>query len=140
MTPEEEQSVRSLSTAYKRWETMPPLYLIVPRTEALAIVLACQTMMTHPEASDSLKVRWESIGRQVQTLVCDDPALYTMLELGWDRTQDVDPEDQAAEDQHECVPAVTAGTQPCGAQCLMPTTCSYVSAAHAATCRMEAGQ
>lgn len=92
MTPAEEDGVRVLREAYERWEKMPPVALTIGRVEAYQLILACQTMMTHPVLPQHVGTMLESIGRQLMEAVCDNPEIYALSSTGWNRAFDIDPE------------------------------------------------
>lgn len=91
-SPEEEASVRLLWETYQRWDGMPPVTLHIQRTDLHTLLLACQTMTTHPHVSDRMKETWERLGRAFQETLCDAPEIYALTEAGWDRALDVEPE------------------------------------------------
>lgn len=93
MTPQEETGARLLAETYARWDTMPPVNMIMSRVDAQAIILALQGMATHPQVTERLVKQWEHIGRQIMETICDTPEIYAMLAAGWNRDFDVDPEE-----------------------------------------------
>lgn len=93
-TPEEHAGAKLLAAAYLRWEQMPPVLLTFNRMDLYAMIIAFQTMITHPGAPPMMKRQWEHMGRQLQEWLCDDPELYAMTEAGWNRAFDVEREDK----------------------------------------------
>ena len=93
MTPQERAAVQLLTEAHQRWEDMPPVQIVIGRSDAYTLVMACQGMMTHPAMPPRLTAAMEHIGRQFQEIICDSAELYALFEAGWNRDFDVTPED-----------------------------------------------
>ena len=92
MTPGEEAGARLLAETYERWATMPKLAFAVSREQLFTLVMACQGMISHPAVPPLMAQSMENLGRQFQEAICDTAELYTMIETGWHRALDVDPE------------------------------------------------
>lgn len=94
--PDAEQdaaTTRLMTAAYTRWQGMPRVSASMERREAWVVMMALQVAFTHPAIGESpMGPLVESVGRQLQGGLCDDPELYAMAEAGWDRAADVDPE------------------------------------------------
>nr|WP_011475446.1 hypothetical protein [Streptomyces sp. 44414]ABC67384.1 pRL2-21 [Streptomyces sp. 44414] len=93
MSPEPEEKepgVSVLEDAYRRWQAMPPVSLTMQRKDLFLVLMAIQTANRFPGTSPQIARLMESVGRQIQDAVVDDPELYTLAETGWDPAHDVD--------------------------------------------------
>jgi len=87
----EAASVRLMHDAYTRWADMGPVTLGMTRQDAWVVMMGLQTAVSHPDvAASPLGARMETVGRQIQEAVCDDPQLYAVAEAGWNRAFDVE--------------------------------------------------
>ncbi|WP_331718138.1 hypothetical protein OG985_50290 (plasmid) [Streptomyces sp. NBC_00289] len=93
MTDQKPPGVDVLEAAYARWKDMPPVSLKMHRQDLYLIVMALQTTTRFPGTTPSMAKHMETIGRQIQEAIVDDPELYGMTESGWNPEHDVDPED-----------------------------------------------
>lgn len=96
MTPQEEVGAQLLRQLLRdtvaRWEQSPPVALKVSPLDVYALIVACQTAISHPAMPPYLAQGLENVGRQFQEAICDTPELYAITEAGWNRAFDVDPE------------------------------------------------
>ncbi|MFB7031003.1 MULTISPECIES: hypothetical protein [unclassified Streptomyces] len=84
-------TVRLMSDAYARWETRGPASATATRRDTWVVMMALQLAVTHPAIGETVMGPVvESIGRQLQAGLCDDPELYAMAEAGWNRAADVE--------------------------------------------------
>lgn len=91
MTPQEQaEGAKLLAAACERWDSQPMLRFGIARIDVYAIVLALQTVQTHPAFPPSMKQALEKIGRLFVDQIGDDPQVHAFLTLGWDRNKDVD--------------------------------------------------
>ncbi|MFD9871740.1 hypothetical protein ACFXI8_26845 [Streptomyces niveus] len=86
--------IRLMTDAYTRWETMPPVPVTAERRDIWAVMMGLQLAVTHPAFAPTAIMGEivESVGRQLQEGLCDDPELYVLAAAGWDRAADVDPD------------------------------------------------
>jgi hypothetical protein len=85
----EAHGVNLILDAYRRWETMPPVDVSVQRHDGYILLGGLQLLTRHPEIAPDLKEVFVRCGREIQRLICDDPELYALAEVGWDPVQDV---------------------------------------------------
>ncbi|MFD5372543.1 hypothetical protein [Streptomyces sp. NPDC127103] len=83
-------SMRLMTDAYTRWETMRQVSATATRRDTWTVMMALQLAVTHPAIGETaMGPVVESVGRQLQAGLCDDPELYALAEAGWDRAADV---------------------------------------------------
>lgn len=89
-------AVQLMMDAYTRWKTMAPVSATASRRDVWVVMMALQLVNTHPDIAETAMGRAvESIGRQIQGGVCDDPELYALAEAGWNRAADVESGDRS---------------------------------------------
>ncbi|MGI5204970.1 hypothetical protein ACQEU6_25755 [Spirillospora sp. CA-108201] len=72
--------------AFDRWADEPSMAITLemPRILTLALVSAVQ-IMVRQESSSEMRECIIEMGRGVQKEICDDPALYLIVDSGWPR-------------------------------------------------------
>lgn len=83
---DDDAALAMLNEAFHRWENCPPVQLELTRRDAWIIMAALQLVIRHPDAP--LRATVEKVARQIQNLVCDQPMLWDLAELGWDPNHD----------------------------------------------------
>ncbi|MER7952370.1 hypothetical protein ABTY59_33760 [Streptomyces sp. NPDC096079] len=84
-------TVRLMMDAYTRWQTMPPVSATAGRQDTWTVMMALQLAITYPGIEETVMGPVvESVGRQLQAGLCDDPELYALAEAGWVRAADVE--------------------------------------------------
>ncbi|MGI5255499.1 hypothetical protein [Actinacidiphila glaucinigra] len=86
--------VQLMTSAYSRWQGMPPIAFSLPRQDAWILMVGLQAAVAHPLiATGPMSGLMESVGRRIQEAICDDPQVYAVAESGWNRAFDVSPSD-----------------------------------------------
>ncbi|MDX2703873.1 hypothetical protein PV350_13520 [Streptomyces sp. PA03-6a] len=82
--------VELMTSAYARWQDMPPVAFSLTRQDAWILMVSLQISAAHPMVSDQpMSTPMEEIGRRIQEIICDDPEVYAVAETGWNRSYDV---------------------------------------------------
>lgn len=118
MTDEKPPGVNVLEDAYTRWRDMPPVSLKMHRQDLYLIVMALQTTTRFPGTTPSMAKHMETIGRQIQEAIVDDPELYGLTESGWNPQHDVEPEE--AEDPVNAFGTMAGAGHPLGIAMQIP--------------------
>lgn len=81
------------AAAFARWKDAAPVTVSAERRHIWAVMMGLQTAMLHPGVQESAAMARtvESIGRQLQEALCDDPELYALAESGWDPAAGFEP-------------------------------------------------